>query len=168
MKWIGISGSWRITNKQIEKDVRKNVKNIILNGDGIVTGGALNVDAFALGEALKHDPQAKQIKVFLPVVLELYIKHYRKRAKEGVITEMQAENLAVQLLSLKKTNPKALIENKTNTKVNQKTYYQRNSEMTNYSNQLISFQVNKSAGTQDHIDKAREKGIPVKIFSYSI
>jgi len=168
MKWIGISGSWRITNQQVEKDVRNNVKNIILKGDGIITGGALNVDSLALDEALKHDSKAKKIRVFLPVRLKVFSDHYRKRASEGVITSKQAENLICQLFGLKKVNSQALVENMKNTEINKKTYYQRNSEAVKIMDSLIAFQVNKSAGTQNTIDKAKEKGIPVKLYSYSI
>jgi len=86
MKWVAISGSWRKTNEEVENDVRQAVREIIKRGDGIVTGGALNVDYFATDEALKVNPEAKQIKVCLPVTLELFSAHYRKRADEGVIT----------------------------------------------------------------------------------
>jgi predicted Rossmann fold nucleotide-binding protein DprA/Smf involved in DNA uptake len=168
MKWIGISGSWRTINQKVEKDVRENVKAIIKNGNGIVTGGALNVDSIALDEALQHDPQAKKIKVFIPVTLKLFSQHYKKRAKERIISSQQAEELIAQLAQLKKINPQALIENKKNIKVNKKSYYQRNLEIIKNSDELLAFQVDKSTGTQDTIDKARKRGIPVKIFSYSI
>jgi len=168
MQWIGISGSWRATSKQIENDVRRAVKKIILNGDGIVAGGALNVDSFALDEALEHDPKAKQIKIYLPTTLELYATHYRKRAKEGVITNKQAEQLITQLSHLKKIDPQALKESNKNITVNQKTYYQRHKQIVKASNKLIAFQVNKSAGTQDTIEKAKRKGLPVTVFSYKI
>ena len=52
MKWIAISGGWRKINKEIEDDVRKTVREIISQGDGIVSGGALNVDYIALDEVL--------------------------------------------------------------------------------------------------------------------
>ncbi|NQU77529.1 hypothetical protein HQ544_02420, partial [Candidatus Falkowbacteria bacterium] len=97
MKWVGISGSWRKINDKVKEDVRGVVRKIISRGDGIVAGGALNVDFIATDEALKLDSTAKKIKIFLPVTLELYAVHYRKRAKEGVITLRQAEDLAAQL-----------------------------------------------------------------------
>ncbi len=37
MKWFSISGSWRVTNKKLEKDVEQRVKKIILKGNGIST-----------------------------------------------------------------------------------------------------------------------------------
>ncbi|MGH7202881.1 MAG: hypothetical protein ACREHC_00370 [Candidatus Levyibacteriota bacterium] len=50
MKWVGISGSWRITNKPVETDVRKAVGTILASNNGIVTGGALGVDYFATSD----------------------------------------------------------------------------------------------------------------------
>jgi predicted Rossmann fold nucleotide-binding protein DprA/Smf involved in DNA uptake len=50
MKWIGISGSRLLTSSQVEEDVRREVRTILEQGDGIVTGGALGVDSFAMDE----------------------------------------------------------------------------------------------------------------------
>ena len=166
-KWVGISGSWRQSNPEIENTVRMEVRKIISEGNGIVTGGALNVDYQATDEVLKSR-QLNQLKIFLPVSLDLFVNHYQKRAKEGVVTEKQAEDIIEQLTTIKKINPDSIIENFTNTIVDKDTYYQRNSEVINASDELLAFQVNNSQGTEDTINKAKEKGIPVKIFSYNI
>jgi len=168
MKWIGISGSWRKTNSKVETDVRNLVREVIAKGDGIVTGGALGVDYFATDEVLKLNPSAKQIKVYLPTTLQIYATHYRKRAKEGVITRTQAEELISQLEKLAKLNPSAVIVNRENKLVNTDTYYQRNMEVVNASDELVAFQVNGSQGTQDAINKAEQQGKKVKGFIYSI
>jgi hypothetical protein len=168
MKWIGISGSWRATSAEVEKDVRDAVRNIMMHGNGIVSGGALNVDYFATDEALMLNPDASRIKIFLPVTLERYVAHYRKRAEEGVITSVQAETLIAQLARLQSANPAALIENKMNTECNPTTYYERNTEVVNASDELLAFIVNESAGTKDTIDKMRIKGKPVTVKSYKI
>lgn len=102
MKWVGISGNWRKTNKEIEKKIRDIVHKIIMRGDGIVSGGALGVDFIALDEALKHDLKAERIKIFLPTTFEVYAAHYRKHASLGTITREQAENLISHLAKLKK------------------------------------------------------------------
>lgn len=166
-KWVGISGSWRKTSSEIENSVRTEVRKIISQGKGIVTGGALNVDYQATDEVLKLK-KLNQLKVFIPVTLELFIKHYKKRAKEGIVTEHQAKDVIKQLTTIKKLNPDSLIENFTNTIVDRETYYQRNSEVVKASDELLAFQVNNSRGTQDTIDKAKQKGISVKVFSYTI
>lgn len=168
IKWVGISGSWRKTNKEVENDVREVVRDIIKGGNGIVTGGALNVDYFATDEALKLDPEATCIKVCLPVTLKKYRRHYRKRANEGVIAHWQAEKLISQLANLKKRNSNALIENLKNKVVNKDTYFERNSKVVEVSDEIIAFQVNESEGVQDTIDKARAEDKPVWVKEYYI
>lgn len=168
MRWIAISGSWRRTSKEVENDVRQTVRDIISHGDGIVTGGALNVDFFATDEALKHNPEATKIKVCLPVTLERYAIHYRKRADEGVITHKQAEELISLLTRLKEANPESLIENKENTVVDKTTYFERNSKVLELSDELAAFQVNDSEGVQDTADKARAEGKPVHLKKYQV
>lgn len=166
-KWVGISGSWRVTNPEIENNVRTEVRKIISDGNGIVTGGALNVDYQATDEVRQLNA-LDQLKIFLPVSLELYVAHYRRRAAEGVVTQKQADDVIEQLTSIKKQNPNSIIENMTEIIVDKGSYYRRNSEVVNASDELLAFQVNQSQGTQDTIDKARAKGIPVKVFSYQI
>lgn len=100
--------------------------------------------------------------------LKFYAQHYLKKASEGVISKDQAEQLIEQLEKLKKINPQALVENKINKVVNPKTYFQRNTEIVNNAYKLVAFQVNSSSGTQDTIDKARKKTMPVKVFSYRV
>ena len=63
MKWTAITGSWRKTSSEVERDVRDAVREIIERGDGIVTGGALNVDWYATDEALKLNPEATKIRM---------------------------------------------------------------------------------------------------------
>jgi predicted AlkP superfamily phosphohydrolase/phosphomutase len=169
MKWVAISGSWRATTKKTERDVRDNVRKIIASGNSIVSGGALNVDYFATDEALKLDPTCKRIKIFLPATLTRYARHYRKRAREGVITKQQAEELITQLTKIKKTNPRALIENKKNTIIDTEAYYERNSAEIDAADELIAFLADISrGGTQDTIAKAKKRGIPFKVYRYRI
>jgi len=168
MKWIAISGSWRMINNKVEQDVRKEVREILNKEDGIITGGALNVDYIATDETLKQDPTVKRIKIFIPTTLEIYTRHYRKRAKEGVITEKQAEDLINQLELIKKINPSSLIENTVNKLVDSQAYFERNTEVIKAADRLVAFQVNKSVGVADTIQKAEKKDIPVKKFDYTI
>ena len=39
MKWILFTGTWRLTNQEVEHDVRKATREVFLHGDGLVTGG---------------------------------------------------------------------------------------------------------------------------------
>ena len=156
-------------NQRSRKRCSESRKECNEKSGGIVTGGALNVDSFATDEAIKLDPKCKRLKIFLPVTLKLYSAHYRRRAKEGVITEKQAENLIAQLEYVKKTNPKALIENKTNKVVDKDTYFERNTKVVEASDELYTFHVKESTGggTEDTAEKAKKLGIPVRRFEYT-
>jgi hypothetical protein len=172
MKWIAISGSWRRTDQEIENNVRNTVKDIIMRGDGIVSGGALGVDYIATDEAVRQNPKADRIKIFLPATLARYAAHMKRRAKEGVITVLQAESLIFQLKELKKINKKAVVEKKGTAPIDKTLYYQRNSDIVNYSDELVAFRVrtkmSEGLGTQDTIEKANQKGIPVRVHLYDL
>lgn len=175
MKWSGISGSWRRTNQEIEEKLRNIVREIVMQGDGIVSGGALGVDSIALDEALKIDTRAERIRIFLPTTLKTYSAHYRKHALLGTISKEQAEDLISQLSELKKINPKALIEDPDSNfteETKKQIYYQRNTAIVNASDELVAFQVrteqSEGEGTGDTVKKAKAKGIPVKLFQYDL
>lgn len=134
-------------------------------GHGIVSGGALGVDQVATEEALKHNPDADRIKIIIPSTFNVFAAHYRNRADEGVITIEQAESL-IDLLTV--IQAKGALTEMNYTKLNVESYYGRNSEVLKASDELLAFQVNSSAGTQDMIDKARELGMPVVLKQYEI
>lgn len=56
MEWIIFTGTWRLTNEEVERDVRESVREVLSRGDGISTGGALGVDLFCMDEVLKINP----------------------------------------------------------------------------------------------------------------
>ena len=167
MEWVAIVGSWRNVTNEIEQDVRRKTKEIIDLGMGIVTGGALGVDYLAIHEAIRLDMFADRIKIILPTNLDTYEKHYRKRASEGIITNRQASQLIQQLRNIKSKNPKAVKELRY-AAVNKSSYYRRNSKIIDVADKIIAFQVNKSEGTQDTIDKANTRKIPVELHEYSM
>ena len=168
MKWIAISGSWQKINRKVEEDVRQEVKEILNRGDGIVSGGALNVDYLATDEALEYDPSGSRVKVFIPAILTVYAAHYRQRAEEGIITKQQAEDLIAQLENLRELKAAPLVENPTNKVVDRKAYFERNSAVIKAADELVAFHVNSSEGVINTIEKAKRKGIPIKIFTYTI
>jgi hypothetical protein len=168
MKWTAIAGSWRKTNKKVEADVKRTVRKIIKKGNGIISGGALGVDYFTLDEAMRANPDCEKIKIILPAPLNIFTKHFFKRAKEGVITYKQAKDLIIQLNTLKKINPEALIENQNNKIIDKNAYYQRIKQIIAKADSLVAFQVNKSKGTQYTIDIARQKGLPIRKYFYVI
>ena len=132
-------------------------------GKSIVTGGALGTDYWATELALRIDPA--RLKVILPTSLVIYAAHYRRRAAEGVISAQQAEDLIRQLEAVAQAG--GLVEHPEPAQiVNVTTYYLRNQDVVDAADELLAFQVNASAGTQDTVDKARMKGIPVAIFTF--
>lgn len=167
MRWVAVSGSWRRSHPGIEHDVRQAVADIMERGDGIVTGGALGVDYVATEEALKHNPTADRITIILPTSLEVYAFHYRKRAKEGVITVEQAETLIDLLTTVQQRRKQSLVE-MLHSIVSEETYYDRNTKVLDDADELLAFQVNHSLGTQDTIDKAGNLGLAVTLKQYTI
>ena len=124
MKWYGITGSWRVTSRQVESDVRATVRDIISQENGIVTGGALNVDWFAVDEAMKLNETCDQIKICLPVEFETYIKHYHMRALEGVISDSQADQLERQLRDIWRINRDSIIDRVGEKIVDRESYFE--------------------------------------------
>ncbi|MBI4034622.1 hypothetical protein HY380_01855 [Candidatus Saccharibacteria bacterium] len=165
MKWVGVSGSWRTTCPELEVDLGREVKSVLDRGDGIVSGGALAVDYEATALSLGRFPDGSRLKVILPTTLDLYAAHYRKRAGEGVITSNQAEKLIKQLELVERVGSLVPMHYKA---VDLKNYFHRNTKVVEESDELLAFQVNASAGVQDTIDKAKDKGIYVKLFTYEV
>lgn len=165
MKWIAIAGGWRIINSQVEDDVRKNIREIISRGDGIVSGGAQGVDYIATEEALENGYGQDHLKIIIPSTLEIYKDHYFKRAKEGVLTYERAKKLITQLTEVKK---KGCLEEGKDIIIENPAYFRRIEKIIDKANELIAFHINNTEGTQYTIDKAKEKGIPIKIYRYQI
>ena len=78
MKWILFTGTWRLTNEEVEKDVREYTRKVNNEGNGIITGGATGVDYFCIDEYLKIDPECSRIRVFIPEKLNHFINDYKK------------------------------------------------------------------------------------------
>ena len=167
MHWVLISGSWRITNNQVDHDVRHAVKQVLSQERGIITGGALGVDYLATQEVIKLDLQLTKLQVFIPAKLTTYLKHYQNRSQEEITTTAQTQKLTHQLQHIKTTNSKSLIE-LDHTTIDQHAYYHRNSVQVEAADELIAFHVNRSAGVQDVINKAKKKNIPITVHRYQI
>ena len=162
VRWYAISGSWRQTDAAVQGDVEVAVISLYAAGNGVVTGGALGVDFIATAAALELDFSTNRLKIILPTPLAVYAAHYRKRAGEGVITPLQAEDLITQLTEVQDRNPLALIE-MAHAVCTEETYFDRNTKVIETADELLAFQVNGSQGVQDAIDKAIALGKPVHI-----
>jgi hypothetical protein len=141
------------------------VTDALAAGKSIVTGGALGVDYCATETTLSIDPA--RLKVILPTSLATYTAHYRRRAAEGLISARQAERLVRQLEAVAQAG--GLVEHPERPQiVDVSTYYLRNQDVVDQADELLAFQVNASSGTQDTIDRARLKGIPIVVFTYRL
>jgi hypothetical protein len=161
--WVGVSGSWRYMLPGLREAVHQEVAAALAAGKSIVTGGALGTDYWATEVALGVDPA--RLKVILPTSLVIYAAHYRQRAAEGFISIQQAENLIMQLEAVMQAG--SLVEHPERPQVvNVATYSLRNQDVVDAADELLAFQVNASAGTQDTVDRARTKGIPVAVFTF--
>lgn len=165
MKWVAVAGGWRKTNFAVEEQIRTEIRQLIHQGNGLVSGGALGVDFIATDEALSQNISVNQLKIILPSTLARYADHYLQRAREEVITRQQAIQLISQLEQVQSMG--CLIEGDFLV-IDQSAYFNRISKIIDVADELIAFDINQTAGTQDTIKKAQRKGIPVKIFSYSI
>jgi len=152
-------------NFDIENQVREEVRSLINLVNGLVSGGDLGADFFATDEALQTGIDASRLKIIIPSTLEIYSAHYLHRASEGVITRGQAEDLILQLDTVRSMG--CLVEGNAQD-IDKEAYFNRITQIIDIADELIAFHVNDSEGTQDTINKARNKGIPVKVFGYSI
>jgi hypothetical protein len=160
MKWIIITGTWRLTNKEVEADVRKKVKEIFERGDGIVTGGATGVDFFAMDEFVKLNPTCSHIRTFIPAKLDHYIADYKKNWMHAPVNESDIDNLSHLLNLIKERNPASVFEvRKENGDITQDEYNLRHNEEVTFADRIVAFRVNDSFGTSDTIKKAQNAGL---------
>jgi hypothetical protein len=162
MKWILFTGTWRLTNEEVEKDVRKSAREVIERGDGIVTGGATGVDYFAMDEAMKIDPTAAHLKVIIPANLKSYCFDYHTNWCNAPITTDSINNLEKILHQIQVANAAALVEMPYGI-ITQEHYNLRHNEEVAISDEVYAFHVNNSTGTQDTIDKASKAGLPITL-----
>lgn len=165
MKWILVTGTWRLTNKEVENDVRSAARKIFEEGNGLVTGGATGVDCFAMDEFIKLDPECARIRVFIPACLGHYISDYRKNWKRAPIAEGDIDNLDRVLNLIKERNPSAVVEaSKESGDVLQSDYDLRHSLEVDASDEVYAFRVNSSTGTADTVMKAEAAGLPISLY----
>ncbi len=164
MKWILCTGTWRLTNKEIEKDVRNAARTIYENGDGLVTGGATGVDYFATDEFIKLNPDCTRIRIFIPARLPHFISDYRKNWKHAPVDDIDIDNLEHLLKLIKERNPASVYEvRKDSGDITQAEYDLRHNEEVTFSDEVYAFHVNHSTGTSDTINKAQYAGLPIAI-----
>ena len=90
------------------------------------------------------------------------------RAVDGKCRQDDAIATIVLLRDIAKNRPGVLYDTTEFTEVNAESFHARNCQIVALADELVAFRVNDSPGTTFTIDQAREKGIPTKVFDYTI
>lgn len=167
MKWLGVVGT-REVNDTIRRDIGRVVGQKIIEGSGIVSGGATGVDHEAARLAYECGLEAARFQIFLPVKLELYCQALYDRVVVGKCRQDDAVATVALLRDIAKNRPGVLYDTTEFTEVNAESFHARNCQIVALADKLVAFRVNDSRGTTFTIDQAREKGIPVKVFDYTV
>ena len=167
MKWLGVVGT-REVNDTIRRDIEQCVGQKITEGGGIVTGGATGVDHEAARLAYEHGLEAARFRIFLPVELELYCQALYDRVVVGKCRQDDAIATVALLRDIAKHRPGVLRDATDFNEVNADSFHARNCQIVDLADELVAFRVNNSRGTTFTLDQAREKGIPVKVFDYTV
>ena len=167
MKWLAVVGT-REVNDTIRRDIERVVGRKIIEGSGIVSGGATGVDHEAAQLAYEHGLEVSRFQIFLPVKLELYCQALYDRAAVGKCRQDDAVATVALLRDIAKNRPGVLHDTTEFTEVNAESFHARNCQIVDLADELVAFRVNDSRGTTFTVDQAKEKGIPVSVFDYTV
>lgn len=166
MKWTAVAGSRKVTPEVIDK-VRAETRKRLEAGGGIVTGGAPGVDFAAADEAMKFDPAGSRLIIITPTKMDKYRPYLYKRISGGHVTFQEFGLLTNQIDELRRKQPGNLVELDYD-RVDSESFHARNSAMVDRADEVLAFQVNRSNGTQNTIDKGHAKRIPVDVHTFEI
>ena len=167
MKWLAVVGT-REVNDMIRRDIEQFVRQKIVEGCGIVSGGATGVDHEAARLAYEYGLGVARFRIFLPVKLELYCQVLYDRAADGKCRQDDAIATVALLRDIAKHRPGVLCDATDFNEVNADSFHARNCQIVDLADELVAFRVNDSRGTTFTIDQAQEKDIPVSVFDYTI
>ena len=167
MKWLAVVGT-REVNDTIRRDIEQFVGQKIAEGSGIVSGGATGADHEAARLAYEHGLEAVRFQIFLPVKLELYCQALYDRVVVGKCRQDDAIATVALLRDIAKHQPGVLRDTTDFNEVNAESFHARNCQIVDLADELVAFRVNNSRGTTFTVDQAKEKGIPVSVFDYTV
>lgn len=167
MKWLAVVGT-REVDDTIRRDIEQFVGQKIAEGSGIVSGGATGVDHEAARLAYERGLEASRLRIFLPVKLELYCQALYDRAVVGKCRQDDVTATVALLRDIAKHQPGVLRDTTDLNEVNAESFHARNCQIVDLADELVAFRVNDSRGTTFTIDQAQAKGIPVKVFDYTV
>lgn len=160
MKWALFTGTWRLVNAEVERDVRAAVRKVFAEGSGVLTGGATGVDYFAMDEAFQIDPSCRKLRIILPTSVEEYLDDCALNWCQAPVTQESILALGALLLNIRDANPASVLELPYHN-IEQKHYDLRNVQEVMYAHEVYAFHVNHSTGTQHTIDTAVRAGLPL-------
>lgn len=167
MEWLAVVGT-REVNDTIRRDIEQFVGQKITEGSGIVSGGATGVDHEAARLAYEYGLETARLRIFLPVELGLYCKALYDRAAAGKCRQDDAIATIALLRDIARNRPGVIRDTTEFTEVNAESFHARNCQIVDLADELVAFRVNDSRGTTFTIDEAKEKGISVKVFDYTV
>ena len=167
MKWLAVVGT-REVNNTIRRDIEQFVGQKIAEGSGIVSGGATGVDHEAARLAYECGLEAARFQIFLPVKLELYCQALYDRVVVGKCRQDDVIATVALLRDIAKHQPGVLRDTTDLNEVNAESFHARNCQIVDLADELVAFRVNNSRGTTFTVDQAKEKGIPVSVFDYTV
>ncbi len=167
MKWLGVVGT-REVNDTIRHDIEQFIGQKIAEGGGIVSGGATGADHEAARLAYEHGLETARFRIFLPVKLELYCQALYDRAADGKCRQDDVIATVALLRDIAKHRPGVLRDATDFNEVNADSFHARNCQIVDLADELVAFRINYSPGTTFTIDQAQAKGIPVKVFDYTV
>lgn len=167
MKLIAISGSCRLWNDEVDRDVRDTIRKIIEEGNSVV-GGATGVDYIATDEIIKLD-RLDRIQINIPTKLDYYLDHYKNGGEvwDGISLE-EGLKLVKQLEYINSIRKIVIKEFGSNREVKQDDYDYRDSMTVKFADELFAFRVNNSYGTTNTINMAKLKGLKIVVKDYEI
>lgn len=140
----------------------------LLKAAGLLSGGATGVDHEAARLAYEWGLEAARFQIFLPVKLELYCQALYDRADVGKCRQDDVIATVALLRDIAKNRPGVLHDTTEFTEVNAESFHARNCQIVDLADELVAFRVNDSRGTTFTVDQAKEKGIPVSVFDYTV
>lgn len=160
MKWILFTGSRGPINAKVEEDVRSCVNQVLSENNGILTGGAIGVDYFAMDECLIRDNLSK-LRVILPTKVEYFIHHHERAMLENRISKSEYLLLKNCLEDIVRKSPTSLLEMPFK-KISKEEYYKRDEEEVKYADEVLAFHINDSEGTRHTVDTAISVGLKIR------
>ncbi|MAH07271.1 hypothetical protein CMI38_03425 [Candidatus Pacearchaeota archaeon] len=162
-----VTASWRTIDEKLVEAIGNDLVPVIDKENNAVFrfGGALGGDWIGTDIVLRRANPNKQLEIFLPTPLKIYLEYYKRRVEEGEITSHQYNMLEEQLGYVKQLFPNAITESRSFTEVTQQSYFARNKRVIRGDSKhkpidvLFAYQVNDSEGVWQAYQEALRRDV---------